>query len=149
MYLIKEILAIETYPVRHSVLRKGKTIAACIFDDDDLPTTIHYGCFKKEMLVGVASLYQKVNPNFDAVAQFQLRGMAVVDEFQKKGIGEQLLIFVEKKMKELQNEVVVWCRARESAVGFYKKQNYSLIGNVFDIEGIGNHYVMYKKITHP
>lgn len=149
MYFIKEILTSQTFPVRHSVLRKGMPIATCSFENDDLSTTFHYGCFKNETLVGVASLYQKTNPKFKTTTQFQLRGMAVLDEFQKQGIGEQLLLFIENQVKELHAEAIIWCHARGSAVGFYKKLNYSTIGNILVIKDIGNHYIMYKKVSRP
>lgn len=42
---IKKITDLETYSVRHVVLRKGKPIETCRFEGDDLPSTSHFGYF--------------------------------------------------------------------------------------------------------
>ena len=41
---------------------------------------------------------------------------------------------------------MVWCNARLVAVDFYRSIGFKISGNLFDIEGIGPHYYMYKKI---
>ena len=41
---------------------------------------------------------------------------------------------------------MLWCNARLVAVEFYKYNGFKIIGNLFDIAGIGPHYYMYKKI---
>jgi len=41
---------------------------------------------------------------------------------------------------------MVWCNARLVAVEFYKSIGFKIIGDLFDIQGIGPHYYMYKKI---
>ena len=71
--------------------------------------------------------------------------MAVLEEFQKKGIGHILLKHGEKLLKE-KHVNIVWCNAREVALEFYKKNGYKITGNSFNIEDIGTHYAMYKNI---
>jgi hypothetical protein len=53
MTIIKKIAAIETYSVRLPVLRKGKPIESCHFDGDDLETTLHFGLYLGQKLVGI------------------------------------------------------------------------------------------------
>lgn len=146
MLEIKKIQPTDTYIVRHPVLRKGKAIETCRFENDELPSTIHFGCFFEGKLVGVVSLFEKSNNLFEEKNQFQLRGMAVLEEYQKKGLGEKLIIFLENYIKNNQENALIWLNARESALKFYEKLNYVVIGNVFDIKDIGKHYMMFKHL---
>ena len=41
---------------------------------------------------------------------------------------------------------LLWFNARETAVDFYKKMGYTVIGESFIINDIGTHFVMYKKL---
>ncbi|WP_306353763.1 GNAT family N-acetyltransferase [Flavobacterium sp. '19STA2R22 D10 B1'] len=143
--IIKEISAAETFVVRHLVLRNNKPIESCRFDGDTLTTTKHYGIFIDNVLVGVASLFKNNTKYLDQNNQFQLRGMAILDSHQKKGLGEALLQHIEQETKNIP-EALIWFNAREVAVGFYKKLGYEVIGSPFNIEDIGIHYVMYKKL---
>ena len=91
MEIIKNISSLETYSVRQPVLRAGKPIESCQFDGDDLPTTNHFGIYNDEKLVGVVSVFNKINSIFNSPNQFQIRGMAILSEYRKKGFGEKLL----------------------------------------------------------
>ncbi|WP_337968618.1 GNAT family N-acetyltransferase [uncultured Flavobacterium sp.] len=145
MSIIKEIPSKETYIVRQPVLRKGKSIESCIFEGDDLETTKHFGLFEDESLIGIISLFQKINPIFAENNQAQIRGMAILENHQKKGIGETLVKHCEKYCNA-NNVDLIWFNARTAAVGFYKKMNYETLGDAFDIKDVGEHYLMSKKI---
>lgn len=64
MPIVKKITAPETYLIRHPVLRKGKPKESCFFEEDDLKSTNHFGLFLKQELVGIISLYKKINSLF-------------------------------------------------------------------------------------
>jgi GNAT superfamily N-acetyltransferase len=147
MSIIKKIKASETFEVRHPVLRKGKPIESCHFEGDDLLTTLHCGLFEDEKLLGVISVFENDNPLFDIKNQAQIRGMAILENYQGKGFGKLLVTHCEKKLK-LQNKSVIWFNARVNAVDFYKKMGYITIGNPFEIFDVGLHYVMYKKLRN-
>ncbi len=142
---IKKISSVETYPVRHEVLRKGKPIETCIFKGDDDEQTIHLGLFLDDQLVGIISVFKEQNNLFSETNQFQIRGMAVLEEFQGKGLGTKLVKEAEKHCINL-NANVIWFNARENAVPFYEKLDYKIIGDSFLIPEVGIHFVMYKKI---
>ena len=91
MTSVKKITSKATYSVRQEVLRKGKPLETCYFNGDDDATTVHFGLFQDQKLIGVVSIFQFQNPEFSENTQFQIRGMAVISEFQGKGFGEQLL----------------------------------------------------------
>lgn len=145
MNIIKEIPSKETHIVRQPVLRKGKPIETCIFEGDDLEDTHHFGFYKNNHLTGIISLFSKINPTFAAKKQGQIRGMAVLEEYQKQGIGDVLVKHCEDFC--IKNDVrLIWFNARTAAVGFYKKLNYQIVGEAFDIKDVGEHYLMYKEL---
>ncbi|OXB07144.1 GNAT family N-acetyltransferase [Flavobacterium plurextorum] len=145
MNIIKEIPSKETYIVRQPVLRNGKPIESCIFEGDDLETTHHFGLFQNENLTGIISLFTQSNPIFAENLQGQIRGMAILENHQKKGFGEALVKHCEDYCK--QNKVdLIWFNARTAAVGFYKRMNYEVLGEPFEIKDVGEHYLMFKKI---
>jgi GNAT superfamily N-acetyltransferase len=120
MNIIKEIRSKETYIVRQPVLRKGKPVESCIFEGDDLKDTYHFGLYDSGELIGIISLFTKINSIFAEKNQAQIRGMAVLESHQKKGFGEALVkhcenFCIEKDIK------LIWFNARTAAVGFYKK----------------------------
>ncbi|MBC7525156.1 MAG: GNAT family N-acetyltransferase [Flavobacterium sp.] len=145
MNAIKKISSKETVTVRHPVLRSGKNIETCIFEGDDLDTTHHFGYYVDGKLVGVISIYQNKNSNFNSDNQFQIRGMAVLNTHQKKGFGKQLINYCEN-FTFVQNNKLIWMNARVSAVSFYEKLGYKKINSSFEIKDVGFHFLMYKEI---
>ncbi|WP_147678033.1 GNAT family N-acetyltransferase [Algibacter pacificus] len=144
-YYIKQIIATDTHSVRHPVLRPGKPIESCFFDGDNLDTTIHFGIYDT-ILIGVCSILKKRNPNFTALTQYQLRGMAVLKPYQGLGVGKELITYCDSFLKKKHADLI-WCNAREIAVDFYKKNGYHIIGNSFHIKNIGPHFTMKKNLT--
>lgn len=140
---IKKITALETYSVRQPVLRKGRSIDSCRFDGDDLSTTFHLGIFSDNKLAGIATFLENTNKLFTEKKQFQLRGMAILKEYQKKGLGELLLKEGEAIILK-KNGDRLWFNARELAVSFYKKNGFNIFGSAFNIPEIGLHYKMTK-----
>ncbi|RYG27411.1 MAG: GNAT family N-acetyltransferase [Chitinophagaceae bacterium] len=142
---IKEIPSVETFTVRHPVLRPGKPLETCRFDGDDLTTTTHFGLFEDADMRGVASLFRNSHPGFREDRQFQLRGMAVLEDYQGFGYGRQLVGICEDQARRAAGELI-WFNARENAIGFYETLGYRITGKAFLINGIGMHYVMFKRI---
>lgn len=145
MFEIKEISAFETIIVRHPVLRFGKPVESCRFEGDDLLTTIHFGLFYEDQLSAVISVFEAKSFLFREQNQFQIRGMAVLEQHQKKGFGEALLKYCENQIRNKMGSII-WFNARETAIGFYEKSEYQKIGDGFEIADIGIHYVLFKKI---
>jgi GNAT superfamily N-acetyltransferase len=146
MIEIKKIGAIETYSLRQPVLRSGKPVDSCHFEGDNFETTCHFGYFEDVHLLGVISLFESKNLTFPEQNQFQIRGMAVLSNQQKKGIGKKLMRHTEDFVAQ-RKDPFIWFNARENAVGFYKKLGYVVLGNPFDIEDVGTHYIMCKRLN--
>ena len=145
MIEMKKITAFETIIVRHPILRPGRPIESCHFDGDDLLSTSHFGLFLENQLAGVISAFKAQNKLFSEENQYQIRGMAVLSEFQKKGFGEVLLEYCENEIR-LKSGDLIWFNAREIALGFYEKSGYEILGDPFEIPDVGPHYILFKAI---
>jgi len=145
MIEMKKITAFETIIVRHPILRPGRPIESCHFDGDDLLSTSHFGLFLENQLAGVISAFKAQNKLFSEENQYQIRGMAVLSEFQKKGFGEALLEYCENEIR-LKSGNLIWFNARETAIGFYEKSGYEILGDPFEIPDVGPHYILFKVI---
>lgn len=128
----------QTYPLRRAVLRKNMPNEPHEFKGDFDDSAFHLGYFSNHEIVGVVTVLIVDNAA-------QIRGMAVDENFQGKGIGAQLVreaeILIEQKQVSR-----IWMNARATAVSFYEKLGYSILGECFEIEPIGPHYVMQKNI---
>lgn len=145
MLQIKKISAIETYPIRLEVLRKNIPLPY-EFNGDFDETTFHLGAFKNDKLIAVSSFMKSSNEHLSG-AQYQLRGMATLKEFQGFGAGKLMMQEVFSILIKL-NINYLWCNARIIAVDFYKKQGLQTMGKKFEIPYVGEHYVMFKKIIN-
>lgn len=141
---ITQIASRATYAVRHPVLRAGRPIEDCRFDHDDDITTFHLGLYVDNNLLGVVTFIKNDYKNLQG-NQYQLRGMAILKDYQKRGFGTLLVVKGEAIIKQKQGDLV-WCNAREIAVDFYKRNGFSIIGDAFTIPKIGLHYTMFKKL---
>ena len=146
MHSIQKITSTETYPVRHIVLRAGKPIESCQFNGDELGSTHHFGYYLNNQIIGVISLFEIKNEYFETQKSFQIRGMAVLPTFQKQGVGEALVKEAEK-FCTTQKADLIWFNARTIAVGFYQKMRYEIVGAEFEINEVGPHFLMFKKLS--
>ena len=140
---VTTIPAEETYQIRLDVLRKGIDLPAQFSGDFD-EDTFHLGVFENNVLVGVSSFMKTENKHFKS-QQFQLRGMAMLEKFRGKGLGK---LMIGKALSVLRDREidVLWCNAREAALQFYVKQGFLIQGSMFEINKIGNHYMLFKNI---
>lgn len=147
---VKEISALETYGVRHPVLRAGRPLEDCSLDGDDLQTTFHYGAYDDNLHVGVATFLKSDALESPVVLDkndscYQLRGMGVIPEHQGRGIGKLLL---EKGIEKLQSYQIdmLWFNARVIAIPFYESMGFEKTGEPFEVKNIGTHFKMFKKL---
>ncbi len=143
---VREISAETTYEIRSEVLRPGKPMEECFFDGDHAKNTFHLGVFIQDKLIGVASYMQNCNPLFSTPLQFQLRGMAILQDYKQQGYGAALLKAGEARIFAQYKDPLLWFNARIQAVGFYKKFGYQTKGEEFDVPGVCKHIVMFKPL---
>ncbi|UMB60895.1 GNAT family N-acetyltransferase [Lutibacter sp. A80] len=141
MIEIKEITAKETFEIRLEVLRRNIPLPYEFKGDFD-QDTFHLGAFKEGKLIAVSSFMKAENNSFKG-KQYQLRGMATLNNYQGFGAGKLLISKAEEILKSLHINCL-WCNARVIALDFYKKQGFLTYGDKFEVPLIGDHFVMYK-----
>lgn len=156
-----EVDAEAVQPLRTRVLRPDWSSDKLLtFEADEAASTYHFGLVETEeaddeSVVAVLTWLRQSAPSevreaaslqTDAVT-YRLRGMAVAEERRGQGLGARLLesSLVRLGLKAPGCEVG-WCNARESAVAFYDKQGFEAVGERFEIEGIGPHRVMWRRL---
>ena len=139
------IKAQDTWSLRHRVLRPHQTIEDCDYPNDRNPESFHLGVFIGEHLIGIGSFYAEKNDALKGWKQYRLRGMATHPEFRGQGAGAKLIRFAVEHLRA-QKADLLWCNARENAKGFYEKLGFGTHGEPFHIEGIGEHFVMYRRV---
>jgi ribosomal protein S18 acetylase RimI-like enzyme len=132
----------ETYPMRNSVLRPDQAVESVYLEKDNDPETFHLGVFSGKKLISIGSFHQSRHPEFPQHFQYQLRKMATDPGFRKMNAGRQLIEFALEELRRRKVELM-WCNARQVAVGFYEKLGLTTATDFFDVPGIGPHKLMY------
>ncbi|MCR8561921.1 GNAT family N-acetyltransferase [Mucilaginibacter sp. BJC16-A38] len=143
--MIKFISLYDLLPIRNEVLRAGQlTLEECIFPSDNLPGIFHLGYYVEEELACIGSFHPQSYDGFEGTG-YQLRGMATIEKYRGRGLGNQLLNFAIVYLRG-QKANYLWCNARKTALQFYLNMGFEIISAEFEVPGIGPHYVMYVKI---
>src|SRR5690606_31371746 len=89
---------------------------------------------------------RKKTNTFKAHPVYRLTGLAVLEEYRKRGIGKKL---VKKGIEKLtkQDSIFIWCFARDIAVKFYDKMGFLLKIQQVIIPNLGSHRIMFKFIA--
>jgi GNAT superfamily N-acetyltransferase len=127
------------------MLRPDGALEDCIFQGDNDELTFHLGAFVDKKLVSVASFYFEANERFSDLYQYRLRGMATLPEYQAQGLSSALMRTAFPVIKQNQC-TLLWCNAREKALGFYLRVGFCQSGDFFTIPKIGKHILMSIKI---
>ena len=132
----------ETYPLRQQVLRPTLTIDQVAMDHDDLSTSFHVGARSPETgeVIAIMTVMRDPVPGSEDIA-WRIRGMASSPEARGTGSGGAVLKFGIKHAWSMDRKTI-WCNARKVAYGFYQHYGFVLVGEEFDIPGIGPHKVM-------
>tara|TARA_B100000965_G_C19512440_1_gene722559 strand:+ start:123 stop:566 length:444 start_codon:yes stop_codon:yes gene_type:complete len=142
---LKKVNPDQLLSIRSKVLRNNSDFKFCRYDGDNANSSIHIGAFNSKEIIGGVSLIKNDSTHIILKNCYQLRGMCVNDEYQKKGIGKKIINYAEICCKELQISNL-WMNARIKALKFYLKLNYIDSEIKYDIKGIGLHHFLYKKI---
>ena len=143
--MIRFIPVEDTLPIRNDILREGKlTLEQCRFPGDEKEQSFHLGYYDNEQLVCIATFHPSGYGQFPGIG-YQLRGMATLEAYRGKGIGNQLLNFAIVYLRG-QRANYIWCNARVSAIKFYLGLGFEIISDVFEVPVIGPHRVLYLKI---
>jgi len=130
--------------LRWDVLRPGRPVEAAQFPGDLAPETIHVGAFEGGgRNVGCAT---GTRTTWHDRPAWQLRGMGVAADWQRRGVGQRILSELESLVRQASDVRQIWCNAREEAVRFYERQGWQVASQRFHIEDVGPHFKMAKSL---
>lgn len=127
------------YDLRWRILRKPWNQSIGSEKDEFETNSIHIMVIEGSKIIGVG------RGQFNTRKEAQIRYMAVEENQQGKGIGSKLLNSLENRLKKKGAEYII-LNARESAVNFYKKHGYKIIGKSHTLFGVIPHFKMRKKL---
>jgi len=127
------------YDLRYTILRAPWNQARGSERNEGDETAKHFAFFDKESIIGVGRL--DIMPNNVG----QIRFMAVSNHQQGTGVGRKLMLHMETMAKEAScNEIIL--HAREIALPFYEKLDYTITEKSHLLFHEIQHYLMRKKI---
>jgi len=124
---IVEITAEETHPLRLAVLRHDTPTKDVSFAEDNDPGTTHLGVRVAGEVVAVSTWIPRPHNGQPAI---QLRGMATAHHLQGTGIGG-VLLEAGCERAAAAGMPVVWARARDAALDFYRHHGFAVEGEGF------------------
>ena len=127
------------------------------FEGDDDPRTTHYALrhLSTQTIVGCATL--RCAPLLEApclqlsdqdhALAIQLRGMSIAPEHQGRGLGARLLdaLLIDAATRYAPSRII-WCHARQRAASLYARHGFEIVGDLFEIEGVGPHWRMWRAL---
>lgn len=146
---LTELQTRDVRPLRTRVLRPhfpdGRLAE---FDGDDDPQTKHYGLTDETgETAAVVSYMREPAPDDLGAPATRLRGMAVRDGDRRRGLGSRLLQGSLTRLAVAQPDLaIVWCNARTSVEEFYRNHGFESHGEVFEVDEIGPHIVMWREM---
>lgn len=126
-YEIVEVSAVETHPLRLSVLRHDTPTKDVSFTEDSDPGAIHVGVRVGGELVAISTWIPRPHGEQPAT---QLRGMATARHLQGTGIGG-VLVEAGCERVTASGGRLVWARARDTALDFYLRHGFVVEGDGF------------------
>jgi GNAT superfamily N-acetyltransferase len=147
---IRRVEVEKILDLRHRILRAGLPPESARFDGDEAATTIHWAAFARDVSdraagQAVGCLSFMLN-SFQGEPAWQLRGMAVDQRHQRRGLGLELLAQAEEAVAAEGKAALLWCNARVPAAGFYQKQGWTIVSEVFEVPTAGPHVKMSKRL---
>lgn len=128
-----EIVSLPTADVldlRVRVLRRGTPYTHADYPEDSYPDVTNFCILRDGSPVATSTWFSKECPEIPGVPAVQLKGMAVDDSLQGAGLGARLIArgLDHARTKGAQ---VVWARARDSALYFYERRGFRVVGEGF------------------
>ncbi len=146
MNLNYKIVPVDSvYSLRHQVLRPGQPLTSCYYNEDKEDSAFHFAALNGKDVVGISSFYCESNDSLPEGIAFRLRGMAIEPSLQSHGIGTNLLTQAIDICKKAGADLL-WCNARVDAKNFYQRIGFKAVGGSFNLDGIGEHYLMYREL---
>jgi GNAT superfamily N-acetyltransferase len=151
--LVEEVEAEATHDLRWRILRNRRAGAPVVFPEDARSGAFHIAVRDVDeagtgsgAILAVASFIPEETPCRPGRAAVHLRGMAVDGPSQHHGLGRLLVTNVIGRLRR-DGVAVLWCNARDSAMGFYGRMGFEVVGDGFVLPESGlAHHVMVRDL---
>lgn len=125
--VVVELTPEQTHPLRLAVLRFDTPTKEVVFPEDTWPGALHLGLRVADELVATSSWVPREH---DGSPAMQLRGMATDRSLQGSGLGGVLLEAGCARHAAV-GVRLVWANARDSALAFYLRHGFEVVGDGF------------------
>ena len=133
----------EVIDIRHAVLRDGLPRDTAMFPGDDHADALHVVAVAADGgVVGCATVHPGT---WEGQPAWQLRGMATDAAVRGSGVGRAMLEAIVDAVRQASPARVMWCNARAPAVGFYERNGWEVVSEVFEIPHAGPHVKMVRR----
>jgi GNAT superfamily N-acetyltransferase len=143
---IRRISVEETYPLRHRILRPNQTLADCQLPFDKAPDSYHVGYFLNDNLIGIGTILREAQDGSTDKNIWRVRGMAVSQEAQGRGIGGKILVALIRYAASQGLPGEIWCKGRVTAQNFYQRFGFVQTSEIFDLPPIGPHIIFGRPL---
>ncbi len=127
----------QYYNLRWRILRKPWNQPEGSEKDELEDACIHIIAKDDETVIGIGRL------QFNSKDEAQIRYMAIEPEYERQGIGKQIVDVLENYARE-NNRTTVMLDAREPAAGFYEQLGYKTIEKSYLLFNSIQHFRMRK-----
>lgn len=128
---VEEVAVEDIYAVRTAVLRTGTPTTNVDWSGDRDPATRHLA-IRDDIgdVIAISTWTERPLPEIPDAAGVQLRGMAVAEDHQRRGLGAAL---IEAGVADASQRgaSLVWANARDSALDFYRANGFAVVGEGF------------------
>ena len=136
----------QVIDLRVRVLRRGTPFTHANYPEDSYPDAVHFGIERDGEVIATSTWFAKECPEVPGVPAVQLKGMAVHDTLQDSGLGAALIEHGIAHARD-QGARLVWARARDSALYFYERRGFAVVGEGFMDEPTGMpHHIVTREI---
>jgi GNAT superfamily N-acetyltransferase len=125
--------------LRRTVLRPQLAPQAFL-PGDDLPNAIHLAAFDGSSLISTCLIFPEPCSWQSGRPAWRLRSMATDPAARGTGAGRAVLAAAAETARD-QGAELLWCEAREPAVGFYQRCGWQLHGERFSKELEAHRYM--------
>ena len=132
---------LDSIEIRRQVLRQPLGLDFTQEELDAEKDQFQFIVYLFDKLMGVMILKRVEN---DSNAVFKMRQVAVLPQYQGQGAGRFMVRFAENWARSMGAERIE-LHARETALNFYLKYGYNVVGGVFEEVGIP-HFKMIKDL---
>lgn len=132
----------RAWPLRRKVLRPEATVDRDVAYRQELAGDA-YTCAVTDgdTVIAIGTVMRDGHPNGSDSNDWRVRGMAVDPDQQGNGLGAVVLDHLLAHASAV-GASVVWCNARQAAVGFYERHGFVRRSDLFHAAGGRPHYLM-------